>query len=81
MTICTAALVVLIYFLAKQQLGVLAFKACLMTGAATLGYVIDRTLFPASRPHCFDEPDIKWRYEWRRAFIVAAALLTAGLGS
>ena len=80
MTALTIVLVIAIYFLAKQQIGLLAFKACLMTGAATLGYAIDRTLFPSSRPHCVDL-DVRWRAEWRRAGIVAAALLTAGLGS
>lgn len=80
MTLITALLLCLIFFLAKQQIGILAFKACLMSMAAVIGYAIDRTLFPDSRPHCFD-PDHRWRAEWRRAGIVAATLLTAGLGA
>lgn len=81
MTLLTAALLVAVYFMARQQIGLLAFKACFISGAAALGYAVDRALFPTTRPHSIAEVDLRWRYEWRRAGIVAAAMLTAGLGS
>lgn len=67
--------------IARQQLGILVFKACLLTLAAVIGYWIDRTAFPDTRPHLIGDPQLRWRYEWRRAAIMAAALLTAGLGA
>lgn len=41
----TALLLVGIYYLAPQQLEVIAYKAALVTLAATLAYMIDRTLY------------------------------------
>jgi hypothetical protein len=67
--------------IARQQLGILVFKACVLTLAAVIGYWIDRTAFPDTRPHLIGDPQLRWRYEWRRAAIMAAALLTAGLGA
>ncbi|MEW6648170.1 MAG: putative holin [Pseudomonadota bacterium] len=39
---------------AAANLDVLAWKALLLTGAAWLGYWVDRNLFPGARPHVFD---------------------------
>lgn len=41
----TALLLVGIYYLAPQQLEVIGYKAALVTLAATLAYMIDRTLY------------------------------------
>lgn len=81
MAAVTIALMVAIFWLARQQIGLLLYKAVLITGAACLGYGADRMAFPYSRPHMFEDPEIRWRYEIRRAYVISAAMLTAGLGA
>lgn len=82
MVVATLILVGGVFFIAKQQIGVLVFKACLMTLASVIGYWIDRTLFPYSRPgDLVADPPRQVNAEYRRALIVAATLLTAGLGA
>jgi hypothetical protein len=81
MVVASVALSGAVLLIARQQLGILVFKACLLTLAAVIGYWIDRTAFPDTRPHLITDLRLRWRYEWRRAAIVAAALLTAGLGA
>jgi hypothetical protein len=77
------------------NLDVLAWKALLLTGAAYLGYWLDRNLFPGARPHVFesrgwDNADYLHKQQLmferadrarlRRAIIVAAVVLAAALG-
>ncbi len=47
----TVVLVAVVYFIAPQQLEVAAWKALLISGAAYLGYWVDRNVFPYGRPH------------------------------
>jgi len=43
--IVTAALLVAIHYIAPQQLTVVVYKVCLVTLAALLAYLIDRSLY------------------------------------
>ena len=81
MAIATLVLVAVVGFVAKQQVEIIVYKACLITMAAVAGYWVDRELFPDSRPHDITDPTLRWKYEGRRALIVAAAMLTSGLGA
>lgn len=70
--------VVAIYLLAPQQLPVVTYKFMIIMLAAVLGYYLDRELFPYARPH----EDLKSPHRMlRRAIIVAAAMLSAGLAA
>ena len=58
-----AALLVVVWWLAPQQLPVVVYKAGLVILAGVAGYLLDRMAFPYSRPHSY------LRYNWRgRAF-------------
>jgi hypothetical protein len=81
MIVTTTLLLLSIWWLAHQQLAVIAYKAALITMAAVIGYWADRTAFPHSRPHVFPDPEVRWRYEIRRAYVICAAMLTSGLGA
>ncbi len=75
-------LVILIAWLAPQQLSVIAYKGALLALAAVGGYALDRSLFPYARPHNdFVEGHhmIGVGLMLRRAIIVAAVLLSVGL--
>jgi hypothetical protein len=73
-----------------SKLGIFAWLICKVAGLAYLGYWIDRLLHPHSRPSQFrtDPSDslgttaldvARMAAEKRRAFIVGAAMLSAGL--
>ena len=82
MFIATCVLVAAVFFIAKQQIGVLIFKANMLTMASIIGYWIDRTVFPYSRPgHLQANKQIQVHAEYRRAAIICAALLAVGLGA
>lgn len=81
MLVATVVLALAIFWVARQQLGVIVYKAALLTMAAVVGYWVDRTAFPLSRPHMFGDAEVRWRYEIRRAYVICAAMLTAGLGA
>lgn len=55
----TVAALVLLYFIAPQQLPVALYKLTLITLAALAGYWIDRLIFPYARP------DSYLVYDWR----------------
>lgn len=90
------ALLVGIAVLHPQQMGVVLYKAALVTLAAVLGYWIDRRLFPYARPHRFmshytqQNADADKRafslttpvvlIQLRRAVIVLACILGLTLG-
>lgn len=74
--------------LAPQQLGVSVYKLSLVAMAALAGYWIDRALFPYSRPHQHMGGQASDRTAMvfctamiRRALIVAAAMISTGLGA
>lgn len=78
----TLALCAGVLFIAPQQLGILVYKGALLTGAGFGAYWLDRLLFPYSRPHeltSFGGGD--HHAEYRRAIIVASALLAVGLSA
>lgn len=55
----TVAALVLLYFIAPQQLPVALYKFTLVTLAALVGYWIDRLIFPYARP------DGYLAFDWR----------------
>lgn len=83
----TVALAVLVYAIAPAQLEVAIWKAMLLSGAAYLGYWIDRNVFPYARPHEVLEyarraPEAALYAALamlRRAVIIAAVVIAAAL--
>lgn len=70
-------------FVAPENGPVLLYKLSLVTLAAVLGYMLDRALFPYSRPHEAIEGEcgqIAAAAMIRRAIVVAAAILGVTLG-
>lgn len=86
--VITLATALAVGVLAPQQLGVSLYKLSLVAMAALAGYWIDRALFPYSRPHqhiggcATDRTAMVFCTSMiRRAIIVAAAMLSTGLGA
>lgn len=86
-------LFVAVFLISPQQVGVIVYKVALVFLAGVAGYVLDRALFPYARPHAFENKDVarpqfaSWSAlrvffaaQYRRAAIVAAAMLAVGLG-
>lgn len=77
-------LTALIAWLAPQQLGVSAYKMSLNAIGGLFGYWLDRSAFPYARP---DNPeimasDVRFAAAMqRRAIIMGASILAAGLGA
>ena len=71
---CTAVAVI-----APWQLGVLAWGLAKLSCAAYLGYWIDRTIFPYSRPHEACSPQAGASAQQRRAIVLAAAMIALAL--
>jgi hypothetical protein len=67
---------VLVAFLFPQQLGVLLFKANVLTCAAICGYLLDRGLFPYARPN-ESMPHPMWMF--RRVALIIGVMLSASL--
>ncbi|MCC6195698.1 MAG: hypothetical protein IT518_14640 [Burkholderiales bacterium] len=78
--VVTVLLTVSIFYVARQQIGVLVYKQVLITQAVLLGYLADRAAFPYSRPHAFPA-ELRWRYEWRRMGLICAAMLASAWGA
>lgn len=76
--VMTAVLVAAVAAIAPVQLGIMVYKAALLTGGAWLGYWVDRLVFPYTRPH---ESPMDPHAEYRRAIIVAAAVLAIALSA
>lgn len=80
------AIILLIALDRSQQNMVLLYKAVMVSGAAWLGYWIDRSLFPYARPHRFlnklaDSAPRDFQFAMiRRALIVSAVILAFSLG-
>lgn len=67
-------IVVAMFF--PQQLGVLLFKANVLTCAAVAGYLLDRGLFPYARPSA-SNPESSWMI--RRTALIVGVMLAASL--
>lgn len=74
---CVAfALLALLVWTSPAQLPVVAYKFTLVTGAAVLGYWLDRHLFPNAREKGYAS-DL-WML--RRAIIVGACVIAVSIG-
>ena len=87
-------LVACVALIAPQQLGIIVYKVALVTLAGVAGYILDRALFPYARPDkwlpnkgtptdclgCELNSRLSFTAQYRRAVIVAAAMLAIGLG-
>lgn len=67
---------ILVAALFPQQLGVLLFKANVLTCAAICAYLLDRGLFPYARPS-EDNPVPAWMY--RRVAVIVGVMIAASL--
>lgn len=65
-----------------QQLAVLGWKLTLASTAGYCGYWLDRSLFPRARPQDMEatDPGRADSARLRRAVVVAAFMITVGLG-
>lgn len=72
--VLAALLLIWIAWRHTDYIGLLAWGVCRVALGAWLGYWIDRTLFPYSRPHDLDGI-ARGAAEKRRAMIVAACLI------
>lgn len=72
---------VLIAFIAPQQLGVIAYKATILSLAAYAGYWADRIIFPNARVDdmAVAETSVFTTAQLRRAIMVGATLIASGL--
>lgn len=85
----TIILMVVINFLAPQQLPVSLYKISLVTTAGVVGYYIDREVFPYARPDTFCTDKLSdygavllyAAAQLRRAILIAASMLAIGLGA
>lgn len=74
--IVSVGLLVAIYYLQPQQVGVLMYKTFFISWGATIGYWVDRWLAPYDRPHLSVNPEAA---ELRRCYIVCASMLAFAL--
>jgi hypothetical protein len=70
--IVTAALLAAVYAIAPQQVGIVAYKGVFITLGGILGFWLDCWTFDPART--IGE-------QWRRAGLMAAAMLAFGLGA
>lgn len=82
--ILMAATFALVWWLAPQQVGILVYTIAKLSLAGYLGYWLDRWVFPESRPASPTVPDAKTAEdtvaaEYRRAAIICASIISAGL--
>ena len=92
--VATLGLAAVVYSFSPQTLEIAPWKAVLLTGAAYLGYLLDRATSPYARPHevirqASHAPTEAMRIAWlqvaasamlRRAIIMAAVIVGAALG-
>lgn len=80
----------LVFFYFPQQIPVSLYKINLIAIGGVVGYWLDRSLFPYARPDRYCDDDFAHFVEHdllfiaaqiRRALIVAAAMIAAGLGA
>ncbi|MGE4296953.1 MAG: putative holin [Desulfovibrionaceae bacterium] len=85
-----AALLLVLNWIAPQQVPVVLYKAVLVVMAGVCGYLLDRWVFPYARPHEYlntatghPRDGSIWLFLGacgRRMGIIAAAMLAVGLG-
>jgi len=78
----TMLLLAVVLHVAPQQLGLVAYKGSLISGAAMMAYWIDRVIFHRARPG-IGELD-HWgevHAMYRRAIIMGCAMIAAGLAA
>lgn len=92
--ILALALLGAVALISPQQLPVIVYKVGLVLLAGVAGYILDRALFPYARPDkwlpdrntpvdcagCTLNSKNSFLAQFRRAVIVAAAMLAVGLG-
>jgi len=74
----TFALLVAVYLIAPQQIGVVTYKAVFISLGGIMGYWLDRWTFPPIRHEAYDGRSAAML---RRAGLMAAAMLSFGLGA
>lgn len=75
----TVALMAIVASIAPQQIGIVAYKGCLIGLGGLGGYWLDRWTFPPIREqHSKVEQRAAMQ---RRALLMAAAMLASGLGA
>ena len=67
-----------VFYIAPHQVGVLVWSLSKISIGAYLGYWLDRSMFHQARPPEVDEP-VRHHARYRRAIIIAAAMLSMGL--
>jgi hypothetical protein len=79
-----AFLLLIVYKIAPQQIGILVYTLCKLTAAGYVGYWLDRWTFPADRVEAPDEDNVAddpTVAQYRRTAIVCASLIASGLMS
>lgn len=78
----SAVLLVVLAFIARQQIGLLLLKTIYISIALALGYYADRTIFAAYRPFEMQkqEPLVFAAAMLRRALVVSAVVLAFAIG-
>lgn len=72
-------LLVVIYFLQPQQIGILFYKTFFIFWGAAVGYWIDRWLAPYNRPHMESNTWPAWVAPMRRTAIVCFTMISFAL--
>ena len=80
--VISAVLLVVLAFIARQQIGLLLLKTIYISIALALGYYADRTIFAAYRPFEMQkqEPLVFAAAMLRRALVVSAVVLAFAIG-
>jgi hypothetical protein len=77
----TLLLLLIIWFVAPQQVGVSLYKLSLITMGGVVGYWFDRRAFPSYRPGHGSPSDLLLALIMiRRAMIIGAAIIGVSLG-
>ena len=80
--VISAVLLVVLAFIARQQIGLLLLKTVYISIALALGYYADRTIFAAYRPFELlqKDPVVFAAAMIRRALVVSAVVLALAIG-
>lgn len=74
-------LLLTVVFLTKPgNIPLIAQKLCMAALGMNLGYWGDRWIFPYSRPGDFDDLQLRWKYEYRRAALMIGTSVALELG-
>jgi hypothetical protein len=74
-------LLAVVFLTHPQNIPLIAQKLCLAALGMNLGYWGDRWIFPYSRPGDYDDFELRWKYEFRRAAIMIGTTIALELGS